>query len=238
MADSSPKIEPIADGFSFATSLAFDDAGDVYVAESGLPFGGAAYGGRIWHIAADGGRTLLAEGLRPPVNGLMFHDGGLYISEGGHPGGISRLDRGGHLTSIVSGLPGPGNYHTNMTLIGPDGKLYFSQGAMTNTGIVGLDAYELGWLRRLPHAHDIPGRDIVLAGVNIETDNPLSAEPGARTTTGAFMPFGSPSTPGQRIPGQLPCTASVMRCNPDGSNLELVAWGVRNGFGLAVFANL
>lgn len=46
-------------------------------------------------------------------------------------------------------------YGAYLVAFGPDGKLYFSQGAMTNTGIVGLDAYELGWLRRLPHAHDI-----------------------------------------------------------------------------------
>ena len=38
---------------------------------------------------------------------------------------------------------------------------------MTNTGIVGLDAYEMGWLKRLPHAHDLPGYDISLTGVNV-----------------------------------------------------------------------
>jgi hypothetical protein len=43
-----------------------------------------------------------------------------------------------------------------MVAFGPDNKMYFSQGAMTSTAIAGLDAYELGWLRILPHAHDIP----------------------------------------------------------------------------------
>jgi glucose/arabinose dehydrogenase len=232
MSDSGPELAAVASGFSFPTSIAIDEAGDLFVAESGLPFGGAPPGGRIWRIAEDGSRRLLAEGLRPPVNGLLAYDGGLYISEAGHPARISRLDPDGQMTTIVDGLPGPGNYHTNMAVCGPDGKLYFSQGAMTNTGIVGLDAYELGWLRRLPHAHDIPGHDIVLAGFNAETSNPLTDEPGARTTTGAFMPFGTPSMPGQRISAEVPCTAAVLRCNPDGSDLELVAWGVRNGFGL------
>jgi glucose/arabinose dehydrogenase len=133
---------------------------------------------------------------------------------------------------ILDDLPGPGNYHTNMVAFGPDGKLYFSQGAMTNTGIVGLDAYELGWLRRLPHAHDLPGYDIVLTGLNVETDNPLSDVPGACTKTGAFVPFGTATERGQRVNAELPCTAAVMRCNPDGSGLELVAWGIRNAFGL------
>jgi glucose/arabinose dehydrogenase len=225
-------MELVADGFSFPTSLTFDEQGTAYVAESGLPFGGARPGGRIWRLNGDGSRTLLLDGLRPPVNGLTDHQGGLYISEGGHPARISRLDRDGTWTTLLENLPGPGNYHTNMVAFGPDGKLYFSQGAMTNTGIVGLDAYELGWLRLLPHAHDIPGRDIVLAGVNAETPNPLSPEPEARTLTGAFAPFGTPTEAGQRIPAALPCTAAIMCCDPDGANLELVAWGIRNAFAI------
>jgi len=39
--------------------------------------------GRVWRLARHGGRSLLAEGLRPPLNGLTFHAGGLYVSEGG-----------------------------------------------------------------------------------------------------------------------------------------------------------
>jgi len=226
------RLDLVAGGFSFPTSLTFDDAGVAYVAESGLPFGGAAPGGRVWRLDPAGARTLLIERLRAPVNGLTFHDSGLYISEGGHPGRISRLDRDGRHTTILDNLPGPGNYHTNMVAFGPDGKLYFSQGAMTNTGIVGLDAYELGWLRRLPHAHDIPGYDITLAGVNVETPNPLVDDPDARISTGAFAPFGQRSEARQGIAARLPCTAAVMRCNPDGSDLELVAWGLRNAFAL------
>ncbi|MDQ2888236.1 MAG: sugar dehydrogenase [Chloroflexota bacterium] len=225
-------IELVVEGLSFPTSLTFDKEGVIYVAESGLPFGGAAPGGRIWCVAADGTRTLVAEHLRHPVNGLVYHDGGLYVSEGGHPSRISRIELDGRQTVLVDNLPGPGNYHTNTVAFGPDGKMYFSQGAMTNTGIVGLDAYEMGWLRRLPHAYDIPGYDVVLTGANAETPNPLVEEPGARAFTGAFSAFGTATEAGQRIPGQLPCTAAVMRCNPDGSELELVAWGIRNAFAI------
>src|SRR5437762_13623086 len=218
--NSSGRFELVADGFSFPTSLTFDKSGVAYVAESGLPFGAAPAGGRIWRLDSDSDRTLLIEGLRPPVNGLTFHQGSLYISEGGHPGRISRLDFDGKQSVILDNLPGPGNYHTNMVAFGPDGKLYFSQGSMTNTGVVGLDAYELGWLRLLPHAHDLPGCEIELTGVNLETPDPLSHEAGARTRTGAFVPFGKSTDPGQRISAQLPCTAAIMRCKPDGSDLE------------------
>ncbi len=230
--DKSNALELVADGFSFPTSLTFDETGTIYIAESGLPFGGAPRGGRIWRIARDGNRSLLAEGLREPVNGLTFYKDSLYVSEGGHPGRISRLELNGQQTVILDNLPGPGNYHTNMVAFGPDDKLYFSQGAMSNTGIIGLDAYELGWLRRLPHAHDLPGYDITLAGINIETANPLNKQADTRTKTGAFVPFGKVTEAGQHIAAQLPCTAAVMRCNPDGSDLELVAWGLRNAYGL------
>jgi glucose/arabinose dehydrogenase len=226
-------LEVIFDELSFPTSLALGKDGSFYVAESGLSFDGAAPGGRVWRLESDARRTLLIDNLRPPVNGLTLHNGRLYISEGGHPGRISYLDlRGGSQVVILDNLPGPGNYHTNMVAFGGDGKLYFSQGAMTNTGIIGLDAYDLGWLRRLPHSYDLPGYDITLSGVNIETRDPLSIDENARTQTGAFAPFGERTEPGRRIAAQLPCTASIMRCNEDGSELELVAWGLRNAYGL------
>lgn len=47
------------------------------------------------------------------------------------------------------------------------------------------------------------------------------------------MPFGTETYPGQIIKGNVKCNGSVLRCNPDGSNLELVAWGLRNPYGIA-----
>lgn len=226
-------LEVLFDGLSFPTSLALGEDGSFYVAESGLSFDGASPGGRIWRLDSEGQRTLLVENLRAPVNGLTLHKDRLYVSEGGHPGRISRFDLNGHSQQVIlDNLPGPGNYHTNMAAFGSDGKLYFSQGAMTNTGIIGLDAYDLGWLRRLPHSYDLPGYDITLNGVNIETADPLSSLENAHTQTGAFAPFGQRTEQGQRIAAQLPCTAAIMRCNDDGSDLELVAWGLRNAYGL------
>ncbi len=224
------ELELLADGLSWPTSLAFDDQGVPLVAESGLPFGGAEPGGRVLRLSP-GGTEVLAGGLRAPVNGLTYHQGSIFVSEGGSPGRISRIDPDRTLLMVLDDLPGGGNYQTNMTAIGPDGRLYFSQGAMTNTAIVGLDALELGWLRRLPHTHDVPGYDLVLAGVNVTTPNPLGAD-GSPAVTGAFVPFGTPTSGGQRVAARVPCTASVMSCRPDGSDLRTVAWGLRNAYGL------
>lgn len=225
-----PEAVEVATGLQFPTSLAFDDAGGVFVAESGLAFGGAAPGGKVWRLAG-GDRTLLADELAAPVTGLCWFEGDLFVSEGG-AGRITRVDAGGRKHVVVDGMPGPGNYHTNMAVVGADRKLYFSQGAMSNLGVIGLDAYELGWLRRLPHAFDLPGLDIELTGFTATTRDPFSDEPGATIGTGAFGPFGTQTTAGQKIAAQLPCTAAVLRCELDGSGMELVAWGLRNAFGL------
>ncbi len=230
MSEPIPEVQLVVDGLSWPTSLAFDKEGVPYVAESGLPFGGAPPGGRILRLGSRG-PEVVADGLRAPVNGLTAHDDNFFVSEGGTPGRISLMDPDGTVTPILDGLPGGGNYQTNMAAVGPDGRLYFSQGAMTNTGIVGLDALELGWLRRLPHTHDEPGFDLVLTGANVETLDPLHGE-GARATTGAFVPFGTPTAPGERIARRLPCTAAVMSCHLDGTDLRLVAWGLRNAYGL------
>jgi hypothetical protein len=66
---------PLAEGFDFPTSVGCDEEGIVYVAESGLPFGGARPGGRIVRIDAAGGRTVALADLRAPVNGLTWHAG-------------------------------------------------------------------------------------------------------------------------------------------------------------------
>lgn len=226
------KKELVAEGLSFPTSLSFDPAGNAYVAESGLPWDGALKGGRVFRLMPGGKRQLIADGFRHPVNGLCWHQDALIVSEGGYPGRISRLSTSGKCTTILDGLPGLGNYHTNMVAPGHDGKLYFSQGALTNLGVIGMDAYELGWLGRLPHNCDVPGYPVNLVGQKFETVDPFSSEIGDRAFTGAFSEFGKSHPPGTRIEPGLPCTASIMRCNPDGTELELVAWGIRNGYGL------
>jgi glucose/arabinose dehydrogenase len=223
--------EVVVGELNFPTGLSFGDQGEMYISESGLPFGGAPPGGRVWRIGGER-RELLLEGLRPPVNGVTFHEGFLYVTEAGHPSRILRLDLASReQQTVLDGLPGPGNYQTNMVAFSPDGKLYFSQGAMTNTGVIGLDAYDLGWLKLLPHERDLPGLEIVVRYQEFVTEDPREGGTG-RAVTGPFADFGAVHPDGTRIPAALPCTSAVMRCDPDGGGLELVAWGLRNAFGL------
>jgi glucose/arabinose dehydrogenase len=170
-----------------------------------------------------------------PWNGVVFHAGAFYVAEGGQlrGGRILRIVADGAVTALVSDLPSRGDHHANGPAVGPDGRLYFSVGTHTNSGVVGEENAEFGWLERYPTLHDVPCRDLRLVGVNYDTRNVL--EPGSsRVETGAFVPFGTPTAPGQRIPGRIPCNGAVFSIAPQGGELELVAWGFRNPFGIAV----
>lgn len=50
--------------------------------------------------------------------------------------------------------------------------------------------------------------------------------------TGAYSPFGIPTMPFEMEKGIIKASGSIFRANLDGSNLELVAWGLRNPFRL------
>lgn len=234
------RIELVATGLSFPTDVAFDDENRAYVVESGYCYGEVFTTPRLLRIESASSHTEIARGgegqeNNGPWNGVAFHDGAFYVAEGGvlHGGRILRIGADGAMTRIIEGLPSRGDHHTNGPAIGPDGKIYFAVGVATNSAVVGMDSHKFGWLARNPDFHDIPARDVTLAGINYTTDNPLTPDGDDKATTGAFVPFGTRTTKGQVIPGALPATGALMRMNLDGTGLELVAWGLRNPFGMA-----
>jgi glucose/arabinose dehydrogenase len=103
---------------------------------------------------------------------------------------------------------------------------------VTNTGVVGSDNAAYGWLTDNPRLHDVPARDIVLAGRNYE-DRDVLHDLARTIRTGAYVPFGTETLPGQVVPGSVKASGAILRCRPDGSELEVVAWGLRNPYGLA-----
>lgn len=230
------RIEAVATGLTFPTGVAFDDAGTPYVVEAGYAYGEEWTVPRLVRINPDHSTSEIARGAKNgPWNGIAYTKGNFYVAEGGQMEGgrILRISPDGKITALIGNLPGKGDHHTNGPAIGKDGKIYFGQGTATNSGVVGKDNAEFGWLKRFPDFHDTPCRDITLAGRNFETGNALKPESGERVVTGAFSPYGTSSAAGQVIPGRLPCNGAIMRIDPDGSALELVAWGFRNPFGLA-----
>ncbi len=153
-----------------------------------------------------------------------------------HPSAARRFPtsrRSGPLEEVVADLPDRGDHQLSPPLFGPVGKLYFSTGTATNCGVVGADNIAYEWLRN-PALHgvcDISGADVTLTGRNYETQD-VTGRLRDEVRTGAFVAFGTETERGQVVPGRTECTNGVLRCDPDGSNLELLAWGLRNAFGL------
>lgn len=229
-------IEVIAEGLTFPTAVVEDSEGQLYVIESGYSYGEVFLPPKLLRVEADGSRTVVADGSKNgPWTGIVYHAGNFYIAEGGvlEGGKILRIDRSGGITPLVENLPSLGDHHTNGPLV-KDGYIYFGQGTATNSGVVGKDNAEFGWLLRNSEFHDIPCEDIVLKGQNYTTENVLSEASGEKATTGAFVPFGEATQDGQVIQGQIPCNGAIMRVPVSGGDLELVAWGLRNPYGLAL----
>jgi glucose/arabinose dehydrogenase len=227
------RVDVVANGLTFPSGLAFDGAGRLHVLEAGYSYGEEWDVPRLLRLEPDGGRTVVAQGTNPPWNGVAWHDGAFYVAEGGtlEGGRILRITPDGVVTALADGLPSFGDHHTNGPAIGPDGWIYFGQGTATNSGVVGPDNHRFGWLQRFPEFHDVPCRDVTLAGRNFRSPDPVAGR--AEVETGAFVPFGTPTTAGQVVAGRVPCSGAILRVRPDGGPVELVAWGLRNPFGLA-----
>jgi glucose/arabinose dehydrogenase len=231
------RAEVVATGLNMPSGVTFDAQNRPVVVEAGYSYGEAFATPRLLRIDPDGRTTVIATGDKQfaPWNGVVFHDRAFYVAEGGVLGGgrISRIDEVGKVTPLIANLPSRGDHHTNGPAIGPDGNVYFAVGVATNSGVVGIDNYRFGWLKRASDFHDIPARDIRLTGQNFNTDNPLTPDKNDKATTGAYVPFSMATRPGQVIEGALPCTGGIMRIGTKSGELSLVGWGLRNPFGLA-----
>jgi glucose/arabinose dehydrogenase len=230
------KIEPVVSGLTFPTAVAFDDQGNLYVIEAGYSYGEVWEDPKLLKVEEGGKTAVVATGPRNgPWTGVVWHDGAFYVAEGGEREGgrILRITKDGKITSLTENLPSVGDHHTNGPVV-KDGYIYFGQGTATNSAVVGTDNAEFGWLARKKDFHDIPCKDIILKGQNYTSANPLTNDPNDQATTGAFVPFGAATTDGQVIKGAVPCTGAIMRIPLAGGQPEMVGWGLRNPFGLAV----
>lgn len=220
------RIEAVVTNLSVPTTLVVED-GDLIVTESGWADTARP---RVLRISLDGRvQVLVGDGLRGPVTGVLFLNGALYVS---HRGRVSLVEDDRIVRDAVTDLPSDGDHQNNQIVAGPDGRIYMGQGTVTNSAVVGIDNYIFGWLDKHPQLHETPCRDIALTGENFETEDPLT-QADDRVSTGAYKPFGTPGRPGEVITGSPKCGGSIVRFDPDGSGFEVVAWGLRNPFGLA-----
>jgi glucose/arabinose dehydrogenase len=230
------RVELVASGLTFPVGVTMDDGGRVYVVESGYSYGEVFTEPRLLRIESGGAPSVVASGGRGgPWTGVTWHRGQFIVADGNvlKGGRIVRISNDGKIEPIVGALPSFGDHHTNGPVVGPDGWIYFGQGTATNAAVVGKDNFEFGWLKRRPEFRDIPGQDITLTGENFESEDVLNPAGGRKASTGAFLPFGTPSQRGQVIKGAVKCSGAILRVRLEGGEPELVAWGFRNPFGLA-----
>lgn len=213
-------IDIFALGLTTPISILMTPNGDTYIADAGITDNNGKvlkHSGKHFEVIADG--------FNPPLTGISYYNGDIYVS---HRSVISVIKPNGKVIDILSGLPSYGDHHNNQIVFGSDGKMYFGQGTATNSGIVGEDNAE--WVKKYPFFHDYPGSTVYLNSVNFKSPNILSDSHYEDAFTGAYSPFGIPVTNNESVKGIVKASGSILRANPDGSNLELVAWGLRNPF--------
>jgi glucose/arabinose dehydrogenase len=225
--------EVVASSFNAPVHCCFDDEGYCYVVESGHKIDAVP---RILKVDPRSGaqETFFtfpeAQWMKVgAVTGACWHNGYLYVM---NTDTLIRIGPDKKAEEIVTDLPGRGDHQANYPVIGPDEKIYFGVGSATNCGVVGADNFAYEWLAKNPDDCDVPARDVTLAGRNYKFRDVLG---NIRETveTGAYVPFGTPTSPGQVIKGNVKCTGAILRCDLDGSNLQVVAWGLRNPYGIA-----
>lgn len=221
-------VRHVAGEFTAPVGVAVGTDGALFVAEAGTVEGTKP---RVLKLEKRGRRTTLANDFTAPLTGLSWHDGKLYVS---YVGGVDVLDPSSGLHHpVLNKLPAYGDHPNSAVAPGPDGKLYFGIGTATNAGVVGEDNIRAGWVKTNPDFRDIPCKTVTVKGSNYTIANPLTEEPQDKATTGAFSPFGKTTARLQVFQGALPCTGAIFRVNPDGTDLALVAWGLRNPASLA-----
>ena len=227
------------------TAMTFDDRGNLLIAEGGI--GGRAPA--IYGFTPSGSRfTVYRDPRLPlgigspknklygPIGGMVWHDGKLYVShrDANRHGVISALGYDGSRKTILAGMPAQGDYGLTDLALGPDGRLYFGIGTATNSGVVGLDNWAVGWVRRLPTVRDLPWTKLRLRGVRMDSRNPLAGlfGPGEKAVTGAFQKFDTANKSWVYPPTNGKFNGAIYSVALDGGDLKAEAWGIRLPRGL------
>ncbi len=211
-------IEVFSEGLNAPSGIVFDEEGNLFIADSGLATGNP----QILKVV-NGELELIAEDFVIPISGINYLNGVLYVS---HRGFVTRIFKDGTRQNIIMGLPSNGDHYNGPVSFSPDYKIYFGQGTVTNSGVVGNDNE---WVTISPLLCDYTGDYVILNGQNYVTDNILTeAVTDDAAVTGAFSPYGIPNIEFEMRKRYIKASGSILRANLDGSNIEQVAWGFRN----------
>ena len=248
-------VEAFATKLDFPVDIAFGDQGEIFVAEGGLHTYGIknhkhAPPAQILRLLPNGTKEILydkmvsleeikkhdssndmPEGIIPPITGITWHDGKLYVS---HRSRYSVLDpQNGQFKTIVNGLPMWGEFLNAKPIFDSNGQMVFHVPTQGNSGVIEEHWMKVINLFNKPKAHEIPGENVELTGRNfaVPYEDPETPSVSDKKVTGVYVPLGVKTDPGHVVKGEKICNGAFYRCNPDGSNLGRIAWGFRSCFG-------
>lgn len=242
-------LERYAENLTAPTAITFDGQGSLIIAEAG--FGSRApaiYGfkpdGTRFDVYRDPqlpfsiGSPRAKDRLYGPIGGMIHHDGKLYVSHRDRDGKgvITAIGlRDGTRSTIVAGMPAQGDYGLTDLAIKADGRMYFGIGTATNSGVVGLDNWAVGWVRQHPKFHDQPWAKLRTRGVRMDSRNPMAGlfGPGEKAVTGAFQPFDTANKSWIYPPQNGKYNGAIYSVALDGGDLRAEAFGIRLPRGLA-----
>ncbi|HEV7349730.1 hypothetical protein [Telluribacter sp.] len=234
------KVEKVVGGLQLPTSVTWDNQGNMYVVEAG---GGLEPDKlaplRIMKVSkgqATVAVDLTGKGINPAVVGIVWHNGAFYITHRADDltGAVSRVTMDGQVQNLFKGIiDSQAEHQINDIRVGPDGKMYVAVGLAGNAAV--MDMSVAPWIMRSPNVHATPCQDIVLIGRNFKTPDFRTETTSDTVLTGAFLPYGTPSSPGQVIKGMKLCGGSILSFDPNNAmaTIETHAWGFRNLIGLA-----
>lgn len=233
------KIEKVADKLTYPTSVAWDDQGRMYVAEAGGAFMDEPAPARILRI--ENGKAievanLEQKGAHAPITGMVWYKGALYFTHRAkdRTGAVSRMTPEGKVTELFNGVVDSQTDHfLNDIRVGPDGRMYVASGVGGNTIVMGIDMAAM--IKKSPNAHATSAKDIVLTGRNFQSPDFRTKDQGDKAMTGAFVPFGTETKPGQVIKGRNKAGGAILAFDPNNAEATLkpYAWGFRNVVGMA-----
>lgn len=246
------KLELFAVDLTAPTAITFDENDNLIIAQGGIGgvepaiFGFKPDGTRFEIYTAPKGLSLLKNRLKiyGPIGGMTAWEGKVYVShrDAQRRGVITAFDYEGNHETIVGDLPAQGDHSVTDLAVNPvNGRLYFGVGSATNSGVVGLDNWEIGWVQDHRDFCDIPAVDYRLTPARFTSPNPRAGLFGGSeiSVTSAYQPFGKASLRAHGSPVDRP-TAAIYSVALGGGGLRVEAHGVRYPRGLAFneFANL
>ncbi len=244
------ELKPVVRGLTAPTGIAFDTDGTMILTESGA--GGRTP--RIFGYKPDGTYFDIYPQkqkfpfniggdhftIHAPIGGVVVHEGRIFVThrDANGYGVITSFGYDGSHYTVVSDLPAQGDYGlTDLTVNPTSGRLLFALGSATNSGVVGEDNWDAGWLRKFPNFCDQPwdtGKHnsfLKLLGYRFSTANPRAGlGQDDVLITGPMQPFGVSNQ--TRVKRTEKPTGAIYSISPTGGDLQVEAHGLRLPRGL------